>query len=190
MGWSSSASSASSATSGGYRPREDGSRGSLTGGIVMSTVLVTAGLAAGLDPSDLAGAALVGAILLGSVHAWTEIRGLQKGLETARTGPLPLLEDPREGPVRAKDWSLSNVGWTLLAVLLVAGFVAYVVFSFDEAVSILLGGTAAIVAGEAAVLVWLRRRRRQDGMQVYVRTVEGDDETADPPKYHLVPRGS
>jgi hypothetical protein len=27
-------------------------------------------------------------------------------------------------------------------------------------------------------------------MQIYVRDVEGDEETADPPRLHLVPRGS
>jgi hypothetical protein len=190
MGWSSSSPSASAATSAGYRPYEDDSRGTIARGATITAVLATAGIALGASPSRLAGVALIGIVLLGPVHAWTELGRLRKGLEAARSGPLPLLAAAREDAVRPKGWSLSTVGWTILAVLLAAAFVAYFVFSFDDAVRILLGGMAGLVAGEVIVLGWLRRRRARDGMQIYVRVVEGDEETADPPRLHLVPRGS
>ncbi|MDX6554157.1 MAG: hypothetical protein QOD86_352, partial [Miltoncostaeaceae bacterium] len=131
-----------------------------------------------------------GAIVLGPVHAWSELRRLRKGLEAAGTGPLPLIEGPREDGARSSARSLRDVAGTILVILLVAAFVGYVVFWDEETFPILMGGVVALPAGEAIVLVWLRRRRARDGMQIYVRDVEGDEETADPPRLHLVPRGS
>jgi hypothetical protein len=188
MGWSSSSPSASSVTNAGYRPYEDDSRAGLVRGAIMFAVLAIAGVALGASPWRLAVATLIGAAVLGPVQARAELGRLRKGLETARTGPLPLLEAPREEARRG--WSLSSVGWAILAVLLLAAVVSQLVFEFVDTLKILMGGMAGLAAGEAIVLVWLRRRRARDRMQIYVRDVEGDEEAADPPRLHLVPRGA
>jgi hypothetical protein len=155
----------------------------------MAAVLAIAGVALGASPWRLAVAILIGAAVLGPVQAKGELGRLRKGLERARTGPLPLLEAPRE-EARPRGWSLSSVGWTILAVLLLAAVVSQLAFEFVDTLKIIMGGVAGLAAGEAIVLVWLRRRRARDRMQIYVRDVEGDEETADPPRLHLVPRGS
>jgi hypothetical protein len=184
MGWSSPP---STPTDAGYRPYEGDLRGGSARGAATAAVVAIAGIALGADPLRLAGAALLGGILLGAVHASTELRRLRKGLAAAGTGPLPLLETPREDGTRPDGRSLGSM---ILVVLVLFALVAHFVFSFDEAVRIVLGGMAGHAAGEALVLGWFCRRRRRDRIQVYVRDVEGDDEAADPPRFHLVPRGS
>ena len=189
MGWSSHASRAPSATDAGYRPYEGDSREELGRALAITAVLATAALALGGSPARVALALVAGAAVYGPVRAWNELRRLREGLSAARTGPLPIVDRPPEEPARPWHRSPRDIAWTVVAVALLAGSVANVAFSTDRWLPILAGMAAGLAGGDAIVLRWLRRRRAQDGLQVYVRDVEGDEEDADPPRLHLVPRG-
>jgi len=189
MGWSSHASRAPSATDAGYRPYEGDSRGGLGGALALTTVVATAALALGGSPARVALALAAGAAVYGPAQAWNELRRLREGLSAARTGPLPLIDRPTEEPARPWHRSPRDIAWAVLAVAVLAASVAEVAFSSDRWLPILAGMGAGLASGDAIVLGWLRRRRAEDGLQVYVRDVEGDEEDADPPRLHLVPRG-
>jgi hypothetical protein len=178
-----------SATRGGYRPYEDQTRAQLVRGAALAAVLAGLAVAAGLSGPRIALALAIGAALYGPVQAWNELRKLREGLPTAGTGPLPLVEPPPEGP--AGGWRLSARELALSALIGLA--VAITIWDFvdrpDHWLAIFLGFAMGGMVGDAVVLVWLRRRRMRDGMEIHVRDVEGDEETADPPRLHLVPRG-
>ena len=190
MGWSTSSPSASAATNAGYRPYEVDSRGALARIGALTVVLAITGLALDVSPARVALACVVGVAVYGPVQAWNELRRLREGLSAARTGPLPIVARPPEEPARAWYRSPGDIGWRTLAIVLLAVFVAEVVTSFDHWLPILVGFFAGATGSEAIVLVWLRRRRARDRMQIYVRDVDGDEESADPPRLHLVPRGA
>jgi hypothetical protein len=189
MGWSSSTSGPSAASSGGYRPYEEQTRAQLVRGAALAAVLVGLAIAAGLSGPRIALALAIGAALYGPVQAWNELRKLQEGLSTAGTGPLPVVEPARERP--AGEWRLSARELALSALIGLA--IAITIWDFvdrpDHWLAIFLGFAMGGMVGDAVVLVWLRRRRMRDGMEVHVRDVDGDEETADPPRLHLVPRG-